>query len=118
MQQHGKLFLRCEAPGHGQRDLQVLSRAPRATWHEGSLLARAVVIGAALVSAAGSALGADMAHRESTPTRVKFAVDPAPSTYVPGPRTDTLIVGATVFDGAGGRQLADVLMRDGKIAQF
>jgi imidazolonepropionase-like amidohydrolase len=47
-----------------------------------------------------------------------FAEDPAPSTYVPGPRQDTLITGATVLDGAGGRQRADVLLRDGRIAEY
>ena len=45
-----------------------------------------------------------------------FTLDPNPSTYQPLPRTDTLIVGATIFDGAGTRiDGGDVLMRDGKI---
>ena len=45
-----------------------------------------------------------------------FAVDPNPSTYQPLPRTDTLIVGATVLDGAGERiDNGEVLMRDGRI---
>jgi imidazolonepropionase-like amidohydrolase len=45
-----------------------------------------------------------------------FAVDPYPSTYEPLPRTDTLIVGATVLDGAGQRiDNGDVLIRDRKI---
>ena len=46
-----------------------------------------------------------------------FATDPYPSTYKPLPRTDTLIVGATILDGAGQRiDNGDVLVRDGKIA--
>jgi imidazolonepropionase-like amidohydrolase len=45
-----------------------------------------------------------------------FAVDPNPSTYQPLPRADTLIVGATVLDGAGKRiDNGEVLMRDGRI---
>jgi imidazolonepropionase-like amidohydrolase len=47
-----------------------------------------------------------------------FAIDPAPSTYQPGPRSDTLIAGATVLDGAGGGRIADVLMRDGRIVAY
>ena len=47
----------------------------------------------------------------------QFALDPNPSTYQPLPRTDTLIVGATVLDGAGRRiDNGEVLIRDGKIA--
>lgn len=46
-----------------------------------------------------------------------FAVDPYPSTYRPLPRIDTLIVGATILDGAGKRiDNGEVLIRDGKIA--
>lgn len=42
--------------------------------------------------------------------------DPFPSTYRPLPRQDTLIVGATVLDGAGHRfEHANLLLRDGKI---
>ncbi|HEX7013032.1 MAG TPA: amidohydrolase family protein [Steroidobacteraceae bacterium] len=45
-----------------------------------------------------------------------FAVDPYPSTYQPLPRTDTLIINATVLDGAGKRiDHGEVLMRDGRI---
>jgi imidazolonepropionase-like amidohydrolase len=43
--------------------------------------------------------------------------EPAPaSTYVPGPRGDMLIAGANVLDGAGGRFIGDVLVREGRIA--
>lgn len=42
--------------------------------------------------------------------------NPFPSTYAPLPRQDTLIVDATVLDGAGHRfEHASLLMRDGKI---
>jgi imidazolonepropionase-like amidohydrolase len=45
------------------------------------------------------------------------ALDPPPSEYQPLPRVDTLLVGATVLDGVGGRaDDADVLIRDGVIA--
>jgi imidazolonepropionase-like amidohydrolase len=45
-----------------------------------------------------------------------FATDPYPSTYRPLPRTDTLIEGATILDGAGRRiDNGDVLIREGKI---
>jgi imidazolonepropionase-like amidohydrolase len=45
-----------------------------------------------------------------------FATDPYPSTYEPLPRADTLIVAATILDGAGKRiDDGEVLMRDGKI---
>lgn len=47
----------------------------------------------------------------------QFALDPNPSTYQPLPRSDTLIVGATVLDGAERRiDNGEVLIRDGKIA--
>jgi imidazolonepropionase-like amidohydrolase len=54
------------------------------------------------------------AARASSP----FAADPYPSTYRPLPRSDTLIVGATILDGAG-RRIADgeVLIRDGRIVE-
>ena len=56
------------------------------------------------------------AFASAAPPPTPFAVDPYPSTYQPLPRVDTLIVGATVLDGAGKRlEKADVLMRDGKI---
>ena len=44
-----------------------------------------------------------------------FAAQPYPSTYVPLPRRDTLIRGATVLDGTGRRlEATDVLLRDGR----
>lgn len=46
----------------------------------------------------------------------QFALDPYPSTYQPRPRTDTIIVGVTILDGAGQRiENGEVLMRNGKI---
>lgn len=47
---------------------------------------------------------------------VPFALDPYPSTYQPAPRTDTLIVNATLLDGAGGRMdNGELLIRAGRI---
>ena len=44
------------------------------------------------------------------------AEGPFPSTYEPYPGTPTALVGATVFDGAGGRiENGTVLLRDGKV---
>ncbi len=46
-----------------------------------------------------------------------FNKDPYPSSYRPYPSRTTLITGATVFDGAGGKiERGAVLIRDGKIA--
>ena len=46
-----------------------------------------------------------------------FAPDPFPSTYAPLPRVTTLIVGATVLDGAGARlEQTSLLIREGRIA--
>jgi imidazolonepropionase-like amidohydrolase len=73
-----------------------------------------------LVAAALTVLGAvdSLTHTASAAPRIPlpFAGDPYPSTYHPLLRADTLIVGATVLDGAGKRiDDGDVLMRDGKI---
>ena len=46
----------------------------------------------------------------------KWVADPFPSTYKPYPSTATAIVGATVYDGEGGRiERGTVFMVDGKI---
>lgn len=46
-----------------------------------------------------------------------FNKNPYPSTYKPYPGRPTLITGATVFDGKGGRiERGNVLLRDGKVA--
>ena len=53
----------------------------------------------------------------SAKTPAPFALNPYPSTYRPLPRTDTLLVHATILDGAGRRfDDADLLLKDGKIA--
>lgn len=66
-----------------------------------------------LAAAAFLAVATASAARPSAP----FAHDPYPSTYQPLPRTDALIVGATILDGAGKRiDNGEVLIRDGKIA--
>ena len=76
----------------------------------------AVAGGGAGVGGGGTRAGeaADSAAVGRIP--LPFAVDPYPTTYKPLPRTDTLIVGATVLDGAGQRiDNGDVLVRDGRI---
>jgi imidazolonepropionase-like amidohydrolase len=76
---------------------------------------RLALFAAAACLAAGSsdfAAAADAGARIPLP----FTTDPYPSTYQPLPRTDTLIQGATILDGAGKRiENGDVLIRDGKI---
>jgi imidazolonepropionase-like amidohydrolase len=77
--------------------------SPKATL--GGMTAAVTLCAAAFVAAA--------------PAPTPFANDPYPSTYQPLPRVDTLIVGATVLDGAGRRlETADVLIRDGKIVDL
>jgi imidazolonepropionase-like amidohydrolase len=73
--------------------------------------------GSLLVLVPLAAFAADAPESERNGELV-FATDPAPSTYSPGPRYDTLIRGAIVLDGAGGKQRADVLLRDGRIADY
>jgi imidazolonepropionase-like amidohydrolase len=60
----------------------------------------------------------DHKHHEHGPKApLPWKGDPFPSTYAPLPRADTLIVDATVLDGAGRRfEHASVLLRDGKVA--
>lgn len=65
---------------------------------------------------AAAVMAAATACASGAQRMVPFAADPYPSTYQPLPRVDTLIVGATVLDGAGRRlENTDVLMRDGRI---
>lgn len=48
-----------------------------------------------------------------------WKLNPYPSTYRPLPRQDTLIVNATILDGAGHRfDKASVLLRDGKVVEI
>ena len=78
----------------------------------------------AIIGAAASFSGAlakdkdEHKHHEHGPKApLPWKSDPYPSTYAPLPRQDTLIVDATVLDGAGHRfEHASVLLRDGKIA--
>jgi imidazolonepropionase-like amidohydrolase len=72
----------------------------------------------ALFSLAPVAVSAADVAEHGSKLEITFAVDPAPSTYRPGPRTDTLIAGATVLDGTGGRRVADILMHDGRIVAY
>lgn len=70
------------------------------------------------VMAAGTAMLAVLMSTSAGAARPQpqFAADPYPSTYEPLSRTDTLIVGATVLDGAGRRiENGEILMRDGRI---
>jgi len=57
-------------------------------------------------------------HHDSGPKApLPWKADPFPSTYAPLPRGDTLIVDATILDGAGHRfEHGSVLLRDGKVA--
>ncbi|MBA4165495.1 MAG: amidohydrolase [Erythrobacter sp.] len=72
--------------------------------------------------AACSATGSGGEEVASTPDAATPAADgteqspPFPSTYRPYPGEPTALVGATVFDGAGGRiEGGTVLLRDGKV---
>jgi imidazolonepropionase-like amidohydrolase len=72
----------------------------------------ALAAGIALAAAPG---GAKDKKAKSSPA-AQFDKNPYPSTYKPYPGVPTLITGATVFDGAGGRiENGQVLLRDGKI---
>ena len=59
----------------------------------------------------------DGQHHEHGPKMpLPWKGDPFPSTYAPLPRSDTLIVDATILDGAGHRfDHANVLLRDGRV---
>ncbi|MBW0145324.1 amidohydrolase [Sphingomicrobium clamense] len=58
----------------------------------------------------------DTKSASGTPPPTAFDDDPYPSTYRPYPGTPTAIVGATLFDGAGGRiDNAVIFMSGGKI---
>jgi len=78
----------------------------------------AIIGAAAPFSAAAKDKDDEHKHHEHGPKApLPWKGDPFPSTYAPLPRSDTLIVGATVLDGAGHRfDNAAVLLRDGKVA--
>lgn len=71
-----------------------------------------------MVSAAEAAphAGAALSLKERARLGLPWLNNPFPSTYAPLPRQDTLLVNATVLDGAGHRfEHANLLMRNGKI---
>src|SRR3546814_12329513 len=79
-------------------------------------------LGSALALAACSATGSGGEEVASTPDAATPAADgteqspPFPSTYKAYPGEPTALVGATVFDCAGGRiDNGTVLLRDGKV---
>ena len=69
------------------------------------------------LGACASTGGAKSASSSKPNASASFDKNPYPSTYKPYPGAPTALVGATVFDGAGGRiEGGKVLIRDGKIA--
>ena len=81
-------------------------------------LARGAALALVLAVIGGTGLAKD--KKDDSPAVVAardFDRNPYPSTYRIYPGVPTLIVGATVFDGEGGRiEKGQVLIRDGKIA--
>ncbi len=77
-----------------------------------------VMMVATFCSSVGLAAEQGAAHPKQVPRSVpRPALIAPPSQYHALPRVDTLLVGATVLDGAGGRiGEGDVLIRDGRIA--
>lgn len=77
----------------------------------------ALALAAALLLPATPALGAkDRKGKDKDAPAFQFNKDPYPSTYRPYAGVATALVGATVFDGAGGRiDGGTVLLRDGKV---
>ncbi|MFN6934142.1 MAG: amidohydrolase family protein [Tsuneonella sp.] len=68
------------------------------------------------LSACSTANDAPAKSASSTTSAGSFDKNPYPSTYAPYPGTPTALVGATVFDGAGGRiEGGTVLFADGKV---
>jgi imidazolonepropionase-like amidohydrolase len=55
-------------------------------------------------------------HRSAPVEPAPYDIPPPKSDYHPGPRADMLIANAIILDGAGGRIVGDVLVRDGRIA--
>ena len=69
----------------------------------------------AVIACAGLAAGAGVLAAPA-PRIAPWRIDPFPSTYQPGPRSDVLIIDATVLDGAGRRlDHGEVLVRGGRI---
>ena len=75
-----------------------------------------VMCGAALALAACSANGTAEETRSASAASTADGAVPFPSTYKPYPGVPTALVGATVYDGAGGViEGGTVLFRDGKV---
>lgn len=87
---------------------------------KGALLTMAALALVLSGTGAGSAKDKDGDKKEESAAAKAardFNKNPYPSTYKPYPGRPTLITGATVFDGLGGRiERGAVLIRDGKIA--
>ena len=67
--------------------------------------------------AATAVLALAACTQPSKPGSIRINADPFPSTYARYPAATTLIRGATVYDGDGGRiERGDVLLRDGLVA--
>ena len=77
----------------------------------------ALALAAALLLPTAPALGAkERKGKDKDAPAFQFNKDPYPSTYRPYAGVATALVGATVFDGAGGRiERGTVLLRDGKV---
>ncbi|MDG1418403.1 MAG: amidohydrolase [Maricaulis sp.] len=88
------------------------------------LLKRSVALASVLALAACSGSGGDNTSSDNAASGdadetqiVRHDTNPYPSTYVPSPSGVTLIRGATIFDGTGGRiDNGDLLVEDGRIA--
>ncbi|GIL39659.1 amidohydrolase [Roseiterribacter gracilis] len=74
---------------------------------------QALLLAGLLLAVPAAAQEQKQAAKQPSP----FGGDAYPSTYKPLPRTDTLLRGATIFDGAERKfDNADLLLRDGKVA--
>ena len=73
-------------------------------------------ISALILSAVMCVGGAHAARAPAAPAEHQAEISAPASRYKPLPRADTLLTGATILDGAGGRlEHGEVLMRDGRI---
>jgi imidazolonepropionase-like amidohydrolase len=80
------------------------------------MLRRGVLAALALAAAAILSGCAELAPKPKPPPPIRINQDPYPSTYVRYPGVPTLIRGATVFDGDGGKlDRGDVLIADGVV---
>ena len=76
----------------------------------------AVLVAAIALSACASKPVSKPASASTRPAASKWNADPYPSTYKPYPSTPTAIVGATVYDGEGGRiERGTVFLSGGKV---